>query len=182
MNTTAAAIQANVTADTIRTWCRRGAVAALKQAGRWIIDTASLAHRIAIGQRRIRKAAVTSHEPVEIRIDDTTTIRAHHQISPAYGTGTWYAYEYTNGYRTGCDSDGSTAQEAIDKATRAHHDKRAASDDLATLESLGVYSDLTAGYTGGIYGQLDSLTCEPRRLGPGECPTCGLDARTCDCR
>ncbi|MEU3613553.1 hypothetical protein ABZ725_14715 [Streptomyces sp. NPDC006872] len=60
MNTTAAALQANVTADTIRTWCRRGAVAALKQAGRWIIDTASLAHRIAIGQRRTRKAATVS--------------------------------------------------------------------------------------------------------------------------
>ncbi|MGA5670033.1 hypothetical protein ACPCTG_31700 [Streptomyces pseudogriseolus] len=49
MNTTTAAAQANVTIDTIRTWCRKGAVAAVKQAGRWIIDTASLAHRIAIG-------------------------------------------------------------------------------------------------------------------------------------
>lgn len=49
MNTTAAAIQANVTVATIRTWCRRGIIAATKQAGRWIIDTASLAHRITIG-------------------------------------------------------------------------------------------------------------------------------------
>ncbi|MGW0583878.1 hypothetical protein ACWD25_50050 [Streptomyces sp. NPDC002920] len=55
MNTTAAAIQANVTTATIRTWCRRGAIAAIKQAGRWIIDTASLAHRIAIGVMRARK-------------------------------------------------------------------------------------------------------------------------------
>ena len=46
---TAAATQANVTVATIRTWCRRGAVAAIKQAGRWIIDSISLAHRIAIG-------------------------------------------------------------------------------------------------------------------------------------
>lgn len=52
MNTTAAAIQAGVTTDTIRTWCRRGAVAAVKAAGRWIIDTASLARRIAIGAMR----------------------------------------------------------------------------------------------------------------------------------
>lgn len=58
MNTTAAAaLQANVTTATIRTWCRRGAVAAIKQAGRWIIDTASLAHRIAIGAMRTRKQA-----------------------------------------------------------------------------------------------------------------------------
>ena len=52
MNTTAAAAQANVTVATIRTWCRYGAVAAVKTAGRWIIDTASLAHRIAIGAMR----------------------------------------------------------------------------------------------------------------------------------
>ncbi|MEU1497312.1 hypothetical protein [Streptomyces sp. NPDC005732] len=57
MNTTAAALQAHVTADTIRTWCRRGAVTAVKQAGRWIIDAASLAARIAIGARRARKQA-----------------------------------------------------------------------------------------------------------------------------
>ncbi|MGW0920049.1 hypothetical protein ACWD3J_13665 [Streptomyces sp. NPDC002755] len=56
MTTTAvAAIQADVTVATIRTWCRIGAVAAVKAAGRWIIDTASLAHRIAIGAMRTRK-------------------------------------------------------------------------------------------------------------------------------
>ena len=55
MNTTAAATEANVTVATIRTWCRRGVVTAIKQAGRWIIDTASLAHRIAIGAMRTRK-------------------------------------------------------------------------------------------------------------------------------
>ena len=57
MNTTTAALQANVTVATIRTWCRAGAVAAVKQAGRWIIDTASLARRITIGARRARKQA-----------------------------------------------------------------------------------------------------------------------------
>lgn len=55
MNTTAAAAQANVTTATIRTWCRRNAIAAVKQAGRWIIDAASLAHRIAVGVMRARK-------------------------------------------------------------------------------------------------------------------------------
>lgn len=52
MNTTAAAIQAGVATDTIRTWCRVGAVSAVKAAGRWIIDTASLARRITIGAMR----------------------------------------------------------------------------------------------------------------------------------
>ncbi|MEV8523107.1 hypothetical protein AB0451_02965 [Streptomyces sp. NPDC052000] len=54
MDTTAAALEAHVTADTIRTWCRIGAVDAVKTAGRWVIDTASLAHRIAIGLRKAR--------------------------------------------------------------------------------------------------------------------------------
>ncbi|MET8571847.1 helix-turn-helix domain-containing protein [Streptomyces sp. NPDC004783] len=49
MNTTAAATEAHVTVATIRTWCRRGVVAAAKVAGRWVIDQASLAARIAIG-------------------------------------------------------------------------------------------------------------------------------------
>lgn len=61
MNTTtaAAALEARVTAATVRTWCRAGVVAAVKQAGRWVIDTASLARRIAIGAMRTRKATVT---------------------------------------------------------------------------------------------------------------------------
>lgn len=52
MNTTAAALEAHVTADTIRTWARRGVIAATKTAGRWIIDAASLARRITIGAMR----------------------------------------------------------------------------------------------------------------------------------
>lgn len=52
MNTTAAAAEANVTVATVRTWCRYGAVEAAKVAGRWVIETASLARRIAIGARR----------------------------------------------------------------------------------------------------------------------------------
>ncbi|MGW8702309.1 hypothetical protein ACWGOK_36210 [Streptomyces eurythermus] len=59
MNTTTAATQAGVTTDTIRTWCRNGVVVATKAAGRWVIDTASLTARIAIGamKRGIRKTA-----------------------------------------------------------------------------------------------------------------------------
>ncbi|CAL9368986.1 hypothetical protein [Streptomyces sp. enrichment culture] len=53
MNTTTAATQAGVTVATIRTWCRNGVVAAVKAAGRWAIDAASLARRIEIGARRM---------------------------------------------------------------------------------------------------------------------------------
>lgn len=52
MNTTTAATEAKVTVATVRTWCRIGAVAAVKVAGRWVIDTASLAARIAIGKMK----------------------------------------------------------------------------------------------------------------------------------
>ncbi|MEC4016059.1 hypothetical protein [Streptomyces sp. H27-D2] len=57
MNTTTAASQAHVTVDTIRTWCRRGVVTATKRAGRWVLDAASLAHRLTIGAVRARKQA-----------------------------------------------------------------------------------------------------------------------------
>ncbi len=71
MNTTAAAIEAHVSVDTIRTWCRRGVVAAVKQAGRWIIDSASLAHRIALGALKVRKPAT---KPVVFSIETMTAI------------------------------------------------------------------------------------------------------------
>jgi hypothetical protein len=68
MNTTAAALEARVTVTTIRTWCRLGAVSAVKQAGRWIIDTTSLAARIAIG--KMKRPA----RPVVYSIDTMTAI------------------------------------------------------------------------------------------------------------
>ena len=64
MNTTTAAEQANVTVATIRTWCARGVVKAAKVAGRWAIDTASLAYRIGLPQllRKARKAVTLTVE------------------------------------------------------------------------------------------------------------------------
>lgn len=64
MNTTTAALEAHVTVATIRTWCRRGVVAAVKQAGRWVIDAASLAARVAIGAMRARKAKTMDFAPL----------------------------------------------------------------------------------------------------------------------
>lgn len=69
MNTIAAAAQANVTADTVRAWARRGVIAATKTAGRWVIDATSLARRIAIAatKRNARKAAMTEPAPTTDR-------------------------------------------------------------------------------------------------------------------
>lgn len=68
LTATAAAQQAGVTVATIRTWCRRGVVAATKVAGRWVIDAASLARRIALG---IRKPAP---KPVVLSVETLTAI------------------------------------------------------------------------------------------------------------
>ncbi|WP_431889505.1 hypothetical protein [Nocardiopsis alba] len=51
MDTTTAAQAANVTVDTIRVWCRMGAVKATKRAGRWVIDSLSLLKRAAMNTR-----------------------------------------------------------------------------------------------------------------------------------
>ncbi|SFD14698.1 hypothetical protein [Streptomyces aidingensis] len=48
MNTTLAAAKANRTVATIRTWCRMGAVAAVKTGHGWDIDEASLEYRISL--------------------------------------------------------------------------------------------------------------------------------------
>lgn len=68
MNTAVAATQANVTTATIRTWCRTGAVAAIKQAGRWIIDAASLAHRITIGAMKAPRTAPARNRDFDLAI------------------------------------------------------------------------------------------------------------------
>lgn len=68
MNTTAAAIEANVTAATIRTWCRNGVITATKAAGKWVIDQVSLAARIAIGQLKRRP------RPVVFSVETMTAI------------------------------------------------------------------------------------------------------------
>ncbi|MFE5582575.1 hypothetical protein [Kitasatospora sp. NPDC056531] len=68
ITTTAAADQASVTIATIRTWCRRGVVAAVKQAGRWVIDSHSLIRRIDLG-KIFRK-----RRPVIYSVDTMTAI------------------------------------------------------------------------------------------------------------
>lgn len=71
MNTTAAALQAHVTTATIRTWARRGVVAAVKTAGRWVINATSLAHRIAIGAMKTNK---TPAKPIVYSVETLTAI------------------------------------------------------------------------------------------------------------
>ena len=53
--TAQAAKTAGVTVATIRAWARYGAITATKTAAGWVIDEASLRHRIALGRRSVAK-------------------------------------------------------------------------------------------------------------------------------
>ncbi|MFE3144288.1 hypothetical protein [Streptomyces scopuliridis] len=80
---TAAAAQAGVTVATIRTWCRRNVVAAVKTAG-WVIDTTSLAARITIGAMlRARKQTSVTHLDLNATYTITEGPRAGTAITPA---------------------------------------------------------------------------------------------------
>lgn len=103
MNTTAAATEAQVTIATIRTWCRRGVIAATKIAGRWVIDSISLAHRIAIGALRARKAKPVTNPTGKIvqmrtgyygvRGDANTLATAYEAGTPITPTNAPYAQD-----------------------------------------------------------------------------------------
>jgi hypothetical protein len=66
MDTATAAQTAGVTVATIRAWCRRNVIAAVKTAGRWIIDTASLAYRVTLGGRKEKRVEITTETVVAI--------------------------------------------------------------------------------------------------------------------
>lgn len=53
IDTAQAARLAGVTVHTIRAWARYGAIAAVKAAGRWVIDPESLRHRISLSRRTV---------------------------------------------------------------------------------------------------------------------------------
>ncbi|GAB3214304.1 hypothetical protein GCM10027294_53620 [Marinactinospora endophytica] len=105
LTTATAAAQAHVTVDTIRAWCRRGAVAARKVAGRWVIEADSLARRIALGIRK-KKPALTVENLIAVggkrwqRGDkDRIYFNNWHEFAGIetthYGTGniSWAAYQ-----------------------------------------------------------------------------------------
>lgn len=126
--TTAAAAQANVTVATIRTWCRRNVIAAIKQAGRWVIDTASLAHRIAIGQRKIR----VTQPPIHLT-SRTTIVPGH---PGAVGPVNVLRAAYETGQQV--TLDGKFAGERV----YLGHSRQTYGDAGITLETIGLDREL----------------------------------------
>ncbi|MEE2054668.1 helix-turn-helix domain-containing protein [Nocardiopsis tropica] len=72
----AAAQLADVTLSTVYTWARMGAVAAHKAGRRWVINAASLAHRISLGIRRTRKATT-----MDLDTTYTTTLAGYGELT-----------------------------------------------------------------------------------------------------
>lgn len=62
-DTATAAKTAGVTPATIRTWARAGAVTAVKVSGRWVIDEATLRHRIALGRTTVARQLAAFADP-----------------------------------------------------------------------------------------------------------------------
>lgn len=98
MDTAAAAQTAAVTAETIRHWARMGAVKAAKSAGRWIIDAASLARRIAIGAKKEQpmttgKIVTTSDGSYAVRGDADALAAAYETGAPVTPTQARYAQD-----------------------------------------------------------------------------------------
>lgn len=61
--TTEAARHAGVTPRTVRTWCRTGAVAAVKVSGRWVVDVESLRHRVSLSRRTVAAQLAAFADP-----------------------------------------------------------------------------------------------------------------------
>lgn len=143
MNTTTAeaARQANVTVATIRTWCRQGVIAAAKQAGRWVIDTASLTYRIGL-PKLLRKA-----RPVILSIETMVAIggnRWQRGDKDRVYINNWpeFAGLETSHYKTGNIADASYQGEGISNSQ--------ASKILGALDK--VWFDAATGKLHGYYG------------------------------
>ncbi|MFF4746769.1 helix-turn-helix domain-containing protein [Streptomyces sp. NPDC001268] len=158
MNTTAAALQANVTVATIRTWCRRGVIAATKRAGRWIIDTASLAHRIAIGARRTH---VTK------------------QTTPAPGTMAQRGQDYVAAWPANIAARaGLTPAYIAEALVRTGHaskaDKGMLEDAILRNEPVAQIGALTPATAKTVIAELITIATEIRQAAKTHCHCCGL--------
>lgn len=130
MNTTTAATTAGVTAGTIRTWCRIGAITATKTAGRWVIDAASLTHRINIGQRK----TPMTNPPTFLLTSKTTRVQGH---LGAGGPASTLRTAYTTGQPI--TLGGTFTGERV----YLGHTRQTYGDHGVTLETTGLDRELT---------------------------------------
>lgn len=158
LTTTAAATQAHVTTATIRTWCRRGAIAAIKTAGRWIIDASSLARRITIGTWRNTVAASPTPTP------GTMAARGRDYVA-AWPTG------ITQKHRLGCEH----IAEALTRAGITSHDEaQALRPALLKKEHIDQIAALTPATAAAVIAELRAISAEIAAAAKTHCHYCGL--------
>ncbi|MFE3577824.1 hypothetical protein [Streptomyces vinaceus] len=158
LTTTAAATQAHVTAATIRNWCRRGAVTAIKTAGRWIIDASSLARRITIGTWRNTMAA---------------------SPTPTPGTMAARGRDYVAAWPTNiARQTGISAEYVAEALTRVNLAAQADANGLRPQFLFGEYvqtiADLTPDQAKAVVAEMQAIRAEIRQAALTHCRCCGL--------
>lgn len=161
MNTTTAAAQANVTVATIRNWCRRGVVSAIKTAGRWIIDAASLAYRITLGAAPMEIKPITRGQFEAAAVN----LGIRHPFKDARCLAEYRAYQAGGEYYI--DDEYNHLMVARGKA-------------LADEGYVPPTRTTAPAGTGFVHREMQALT-GLASTGGTECHYCGLDSRTCDC-
>ena len=165
MNTTAAAAQAHVTPATIRTWCRKGVIAAIKSAGRWIIEAASLTRRITLGKKTVKQENITpiTRQEFERKCADLG-------LYPVKDT------RCLNEYRSYTAHGAPYADDAYNWAMIARG---------AALDAQGWTPPAPAAssrrHSSYAERTMTALTGLPSGSASGDCHYCGLDPRDCDC-
>lgn len=170
-----AAAKYNVTTDTVRIWCRIGAVKAIKQAGRWIIETASLIRRAAWAWKT-KKARADRHTPKkEVRTMShwdsdhpeiallTAATRAGvtpEQLADAVGP---------NSLASGRPFSRADERKVRNLTAQAANRKRGWSKASRRRQD---------GYVVEFMEDQFGMTSPAK---PGQCHTCGLRSATCDC-
>lgn len=166
-----------VTVDTVRTWCRMGAVRATKQAGRWIIEAASLTRRAqwafkaklarkARAERPTQKKETMSHWDSDHPEIATLTKAVQVGVTPEHIADAVGPNSLASG-RPFSRSDERKVNNLIAAATR----------------HKGGWSKASRRRQDGYVATfMEDLTGATSPAKPGQCHFCGLSANTCDCR
>ena len=167
-----------VTPATVRTWCRMGAVRAVKTAGRWIIDASSLTRRAAwaFKAKLARKARATAPQK-ETRPVSTHWDSDHPEIATLRK-----AVQVGVTPEQLADAVGKNALAAGRPFSRTESRKVNNLIAGATQHKRGWSKASRRRQDGYVAEFMEDLTGSASPAKPGQCHFCGLAAATCDCR
>lgn len=165
-----------VTVDTVRTWCRMGAVKATKVAGRWIIEATSLTRRAqwAFKAKLARKARTERPTPKTETMNWDTD---HPEITTL-----------TKAVKAGVTPE--QIADAVGPNSLASGRPFSRSDERKVNNLIAASTRHKRGWSkasrrrqdGYVATFMEDLTGATSPAKPGQCHFCGLAANTCDCR